>query len=242
MKIEVPIHKKTTISLIATAALTANSLTKILKSISDLDSVESDKIQKRTLQKLYYNAGYFFGGIKATIDCLPESVDKQNMQQNIKNAVMKYVPIKDLAIITNAFGCDYWKRYRRMSEDVCGYGSTMNYNEERLKYILQENPYQFIIGFARGYSYCFHIIAYDAGIVTRLTDPILQDIFKNHPYFTDSSYMMYSLEGPYIYPYTGNWNSVVKLSEIVFPVNQGVYASLRKHVDSIELISFDIDF
>ena len=100
---------------------------------------------------------------------------------------------------------EYERKYRRLSEVICGYGYCMKFDEKGFKNFFPECE-KFVNGFANGYSEVFHEIAAQAGVKTDFTDPKTQDIWKNWGFFLKREVNEYRLDGKYLFMYHGGFN------------------------------------
>lgn len=192
--------------------------------------------QKRNQQ---FQVGYVFGSLKANLDCLPEEIAARQKMNGIpldfliKMKVDEFV--LDVREVSHAqeltWYTDYARKYRSLSECICGFGYNMSFNEERFEGFFPNRIHRFVLGFAIGYSETFHEIAAQACIKTEFTDPKTQDIWRNWEYFLKRDVHEYRLDGNYLFMYHGGIN-VTKDSAIPFYnnsryVNKDVYEALR---------------
>lgn len=192
--------------------------------------------QKRNQQ---FQVGYVFGSLKANLDCLPEEIAARQKMNGIpldfliKMKVDEFVlDVREVSRAQELTGyTDYARKYRSLSECICGFGYNMSFIEERFEGFFPNGIHRFVLGFAIGYSETFHEIAAQACIKTEFTDPKTQDIWRNWEYFLKRDVHEYRLDGNYLFMYHGGIN-VTKDSAIPFYnnsryVNKDVYEALR---------------
>ena len=189
--------------------------------------------------RLYYH-GYVLGALKANLDTLPDDV--KQMQK--KNGILLDLYIKmrvdenvlDVREESNAqemtSATEYEKKYRRLSETICGFGYNMSFIQERFEAFFPNGTHRFVLGFAIGYSETFHEIAAQSCIKTDFTDPKTQDIWKNWEFFLKRDVHEYRLDGNFLFMYHGGYNcsgdSSIPLGNNWQYVNREVYEALRK--------------
>lgn len=94
--------------------------------------------QKRNQQ---FQVGYVFGSLKANLDCLPEEIAARQKMNGIpldfliKMKVDEFV--LDVREVSHAqeltWYTDYARKYRSLSECICGFGYNMSFIEERFE-------------------------------------------------------------------------------------------------------------
>lgn len=218
-----------------------------------MNSLRKDTIQTKTtaamLEKqnlLYqYQMGYILGLLKANNDCLPDDIAAQQtingipvgLAIKIKVDNMVLQPREEIGPNELTYETEYWNKYRRLSELICGFGYNMRFSEERFEAFFPNGMHRFVLGFAEGYSKCFHMLADEAGIETVCTDPKTQDIWKNWMFFLKDDVEEYRLDGKYLFLYHGGYNWTkdrnIPHGNNEKLVNQEVYRLLKERtVDS----------
>lgn len=188
-----------------------------------------------------YQLGYTLGLMKAYIDTLPAELAAKQKINGIPVDLLIKIKVDEEVLNKReasrkahdfTYETEYWKRYRRLSESICGYGYNMYFIEERYHEFYPEGIHDFVSGFANGYSNGFHTIATEAGITDLvITKPVEQDIWKNWPFFLNREVHEYRLDGKYLYMYHGGWNCSgdrdMPYGDNVRMVNHGVYEKLQ---------------
>jgi len=183
---------------------------------------------------------YLLGLLKANLDILPsEYADQQivdciPLDYYIKMIVNERVLCKRERMKTvceMTLETEYWRKYRRLSETICGYGYNMYFIEDRFKRFYPEGLHEFVTAFAKGYSAAFHTAAKRVGIETVVTDPVTQDIWKNWPFFLEYGTRKYRLDGKYMYMYHGGYNctgdDTIPFGSNTKIINEHVYTMLK---------------
>lgn len=247
-------------SLTVSNALNFNSILseirEISKTIQALSSVNNKTaaalIAEQNLN-YRYKMGYWFGSLKANLDCLPEEIASRQslfgvpLNLLIKTKVDEFVlDIRESSQPDElTLATDYKKKYRRLSELICGFGYNMSFLEERFEQFFPKGTHKFVLGFAIGYSETFCKIAELANIPTDSTDPKTQDIWKNWEYFLKRDVYEYRLDGTYLFMYHGGFNCStdknVPYGNNMRNVNDGVYEALQSR-ESSQFIDFDFEF
>lgn len=187
-----------------------------------------------------FQLGYVLGLMKAYYDTLPPVVAEKQKINNIPVELLIKLKV-DAEVLDNrekiknvvdfTHETDYWARYRRLSETICGFGYNMHFIPERFKMFYPNGMHKFVSGFAEGYSNGFHTIAEESGIKTEKTNPIEQDIWKNWEYFLTHESHEYRLNGKYLFMYHGGATTRDHLDapygNNVKIVNENVYEALR---------------
>lgn len=196
--------------------------------------------------------GYTLGLIKANLDSLPVKVAMQQRINEIPVDVMIKMKVdhevleqrEKLGTNDMTPAKEYDKKYRRLSELICGYGYNCSFIPERFREFYPKGMHRFVRGFANGYSSALHTIAEEEGIKMQRTDPVTQDIWKNYPYFLDHGCREYSLEGKYLFMYHGGWNCSgnphTPYGNNVQMINQNLYQKLQAR-DVSEFTSTEFD-
>lgn len=162
-----------------------------------------------------YQLGCTLGLLKAYLDTLPPQIAEKQKIGGVPLSMLIKIKVdqevldqreKMEHVDTICIEPDYWKRYRRLSEIICGYGYSMCFNQELFERFYPDGMHHFVSGFAGGYSCGFHTIAADACIETTTTQTVKQDIWKNWPFFLQRDVQDYRLDGKYLYMYHGGFN------------------------------------
>lgn len=200
-------------------------------------NVTTKAIINEQSEKNDFQIGYILGQIKAWYDTLPEAIAKTQKIEDIP--VNLLVKLNELVLSNldsyhkNITGYkDYWKRYRSLSEYICGFGYNMSFIPERYHRYFPKGTHHIVEGFANGYSTGFHTLCEETGISTDAkTHPIEQDIWKNWQFFVDPGYHEYRLDGKYLFMYHGGYNCTpdrsIPYGNNVRILNVGVYQKLQ---------------
>lgn len=246
---------KNTMENTASMAVKVRESFEIIEALSDIGNETAKMLisEQATIQK--YQIGYVLGSLKGNLDCLPDEVaSKQKMNGIpldflIKMKVDQHVlDVREAANVGDmTHEVEYHRKYRRLSELICGFGYNMQFIEERFESFFPNGMHMFVLGFAVGYSETFHEIAAKAGISTEHTDPKTQDIWKNWPYFLDREVHEYRIDGEYLFMYHGghncSGNGSIPARNNCHYVNKGVYNALKVRKDSMFIEKFfDLNF
>lgn len=231
---------------------------KIAETINNLLSIQIDGSE--TFSVLIKNAenhaenrkGYLLGLLKVHYDTLPEEIANQQringipldwliklrVDEHVLNKREKISCVSDFTSET-----EYWKKYRRLSELICGFGYSMCFNQERFRAFYPDGIASFVSGFAVGYSQGFHCLASENGIETDTTNPIEQDVWKNWEFFLKHDISEYRLDGKFLFMYHGGFNcsgdESIPYGNNVKEVNAKVYDLLKTRCVS-DFHDFDI--
>lgn len=191
-----------------------------------------------------FQVGYVFGALKANLDCLPDEIASRQklngipLELFIKMKVDEFVldirevskPL-ELTVFT-----DYERKYRRLSECICGFGYSMRFNQGRFENFYPKGIHMFVHGFAEGYSETFHEIAAQACVLVDFTDPKTQDIWKNWEFFLKRDNHEYRLDGKYLFMWHGGYNCTgddsIPYGNNCRYVNKDVYDTLKARKDT----------
>ena len=185
-------------SLTVSNALNFNStlseIREISKTIQALSSVNNKTaaalIAEQNLN-YRYKMGYWFGSLKANLDCLPEEIASRQSLFGVPLNLLIKLKVDEFVLNIRessqpdelTLETDYKKKYRRLSELICGFGYNMSFLEDRFEHFFPKGTHKFVLGFAIGYSETFRKIAELANVPTDDTDPKTQDIWRNWQYF-----------------------------------------------------------
>ncbi len=253
MKISLAFSKCNSLFKVSEAAKKANELNQIIQKISELDSAKSiSVINDLKFDQLFF-IGYFYGSLKANLDCLPDSIVQRQQIQGVPLAMVIKEKICDFVINVRKhhkvdnfvnFGKGYMNAYRSLSCHFCGYGSNVKFNEKEFHVFFPSLSYRFVEGFVKGYSDTLHEMSIQADVLLFATDPLLQDLWKNFSYFLNPETFDYSLDGYYLFPYVGYIEDQPGVYEkIGFNINNTAYEELKsRDVYLFENRDFDIFF
>lgn len=225
-----------------------------LSAISSKNNATLNTLLAEQKNQQKYQLGCTLGLLKAYIDTLPPQIaEKQKINGIPLNMLIKLKVDEEVLnqreqlkhVNDFTIEADYWKRYRRLSELICGYGYSMCFSQERFEEFYPKGMHQFVAGFAGGYSCGFHTIAADSCIETSTTQTVKQDIWKNWQFFLKHDVTEYRLDGKYLFMYHGGCNfngeNDVPYGNHVHFVNGGVYEKLQARSET-EFISQKFDF
>ena len=253
MRISLAFSKCNSLFKVSEAAKNANDLTQIIQKISELDSDKSSSVIKDQKFEQLFAIGYFYGSLKANLDCLPDSIAQRQQIQGVPLAMVIKEKICDFVINVRKhhkvdnfvnFGKGYLNAYRNLSGRFCGYGSQVKLNEKEFRVFFPSLSYRFVEGFVKGYSETLHEMAIQADVILMATDPLLQDLWKNFSYFLNPETFEYSVDGYYLFPYVGYFENQPGVYEkIGFNINDTIYAELKsREVYLFEHRDFEIIF
>ena len=198
--------------------------------------------EQRTLEKA--QLGFILGFMKAWLDTLPEDIARTQKINGIPVDLLIKLKVDEnvLNILEEKHSNGFWKhatsateyfdKYRRLSEMICGYGYNMYFIQRRYEEFYPNGMHNFVSGFANGYSNAFQTICVEAGIDTQKdTDPVEQDIWKNWPYFCTHDCHEYRIDGKYLFMYHGGATSPkypnAPYGNNLKLIKQGVYEKLQ---------------
>lgn len=224
----------------------------VIQALSATENKTARALVAEQILKHKYQLGQILGTLKANLDCLPEDIaisQKVNgipLNFLIKMKVDEYVldirEVSEKQEMTTA--TEYEKKYRSLSECICGYGYNTDFNEERFKAFFPRGTHMFVLGFAEGYSDTFHQIAASESVTTDYTDPKTQDIWKNWEFFLKREVYEYRIDGKFLFiSEDTSFNNATQTGYNLLSVNQSVYKKLKARDDSkFTESSFDFSF
>lgn len=221
----------------------------VITSLSNISGTSNNQTldamlnEQKLIQK--HQMRYILGLIKANYDTLPDALASQQklggvpLDLLVKLKVDEFVliPREEKRVSDMTIEKEYWSKYRRLSETICGFGYNMYFIKERFERFFPDGMHEFVLGFAEGYSFGFHAIAAASGVETITTNPKTQDIWRNWEFFLKHDCHEYRLDGSYLYMYHGGANCSsdpnVPYGNNVKLVNKGVYQKLKaRRIDS----------
>lgn len=230
-----------------------NEISEIIHTLSSVNNKTAATLIAEQDLKYRHKMGYLLGSLKANLDCLPEEIASRQRLNNIPLNLLIKIKVDEFVLDIRetlphyelTFETDYEKKYRRLSELICGFGYNMTFLEDRFEQFFPNGIHKFVLGFAVGYSKTFHEIAELAGISIDETDPKTQDIWKNWEYFLKRDIHEYRLDGNYLFMYHGGYNCSgdkdVPYGDNRRYVNKDVYEALKSREPS-QFVEFDFDF
>lgn len=198
-----------------------------------------------------FQLGYILGQLLAWFDTLPDELAKTQKLADLPVDILVKLKIDELVLknlddyhqkVTSYK--EYWERYRRLSETICGYGYNMYFIEDRYHSYFPNGSHHVVDGFANGYSTGFHTICEESGVTVERTHPIHQDIWKNWPFFVDPGCHEYRLDGKFLFMYHGGWNCTpdhdIPYGNNVKMVNEGIYQALKNRACDFEPFNINL--
>lgn len=210
-----------------------------IETLSKMNNRTANALVGKQVLLYKYQMGYVLGSFKANLDCLPDDIAEKQMFCGVSLKFLIKMKVDEfvLDIRETLKPCEmtaeteYFRKYRRLSECICGFGYNMSFIEERFEQFFPDGMHLFVLGFAEGYSETFHEIAGIAKIDTQHTDPKTQDIWRNWEFFLKRDCEEYRLDGKYLFMYHGGYNGTgdpsipCRNNEKI--MNEGVYAALK---------------
>lgn len=180
--------------------------------------------------------GNLLGGMKATLDTLPESyamhqkVNNVPLNEWIKQEVNERVFFRFLQMYKNKE--DYLEAMKRQRELLRHDIMLGEYEEEfankLIARIFPNGIDKFVTSFACAYNTTFHMIANESGVQTAITEPMTQDIWRNWEYFWNPEENEYRLDGEFAQFYDGEeFSQELDDGNRLIKINEGVYEALK---------------
>lgn len=143
-----------------------------------------------------YEIGYILGLIMANYDTVPKElktsfiINEMPANQWVKSRINELV-LERMGTVYYSLISDYFQKYKDLT-------ALLSKNENQFSSYFSNGTHNVVSGFASGYSHAWHLACDEIGFKTSITDPIMQDIWKNWQFFIYKDNCQYQLSGLYI--------------------------------------------